>query len=76
MSDKCSALTRLRDGRGYCANGFPTHPACDGSLSGKLVPFCCREEWCGRVYADNGGKPNPLDDARSQAIADARREMT
>ena len=53
--ENCSAYFRRADGAQICRNGFPTHPACQGGPRG--VPFCCRDEWCGRTFDENGGKP-------------------
>jgi len=56
---KCSAFFADGDGRLLCRDGFPTHPACQLGAGKTLsaMPFCCREEWCGKTFEDNGGRP-------------------
>lgn len=49
----CAALSA---GRTCCTNGFPVTGGCYGRIKGGK-PMCMREEWCGRVYNRNGGKP-------------------
>ena len=39
-----------------CRDGFPQTAACAGI--GGAVPFCMKEELCGRRYNETGGKPS------------------
>lgn len=59
---ECSAVIRTpRPGlldQVDCRNGFSITGPCLGTAG---MPMCCKEEWCGRVYQANGGKPVPLD---------------
>lgn len=51
----CSALVN-----GWCINGFPVTEICrQTEMIGEWQsrPFCLREEQCGRLYEDSGGKP-------------------
>lgn len=69
MADNsCGALSVRNDGAQICANGFITNTACNPAMTKPEpldgirlpytpVPYCCREEWCGRFYEKNGGKP-------------------
>lgn len=42
---------------GLCRNGFIETAVCSGISAESVIPFCCREEACGRLYAGHGGKP-------------------
>ena len=49
-----------KEGKGTCRDGFPVTTGClpgqtGAGLAGKV--HCIDEEWCGRMYFDNGGKP-------------------
>jgi hypothetical protein len=50
----CSAATHSADGNGLCLNGFPAGGSCFGTDG---VPYCCREEACGQLLNQWGGKP-------------------
>lgn len=49
----CSAL--VKNAR-CCINGFPVTGACFGKINNG-EPMCLNEEWSGRVFNNNGGKP-------------------
>lgn len=64
MGERCSAIVWLPAQPGFlpnsaCRNGFPVTGSCHGTAG---TPMCLKEEWCGRVYEANGGKPKPLDE--------------
>lgn len=41
-----------------CKSGFVQSSACAGISVASLSDYpCCKEEACGRLYADHGGKP-------------------
>lgn len=46
---------------GKCKDGFPVTTGCwaTGELEKSTMKYvkCCDEEWAGKVYFDNGGKP-------------------
>jgi len=80
----CSALKN-----GFCMNGFPTSPWCNpvqspircfccGRDSEKQpLPFCMREEWCGKTLETSGGKPSEATIEylkRRAALSDAQGE--
>lgn len=57
MSRRIPCKSHVAGSRIYdpCRDGFPQTAACAGV--GGVVPICCKEELCGRLYANSGGKP-------------------
>lgn len=57
IRQKCSALVGSE-----CKNGFSVTGACHGINAETVLPMCCKEELCGRLFNHNSGKPTPLDE--------------
>ena len=57
--EKCSALVGNE-----CKNGFYVNGPCSG-IAG--VPMCLKENLCGRLYSNTGGKPRPMNKEHSDA---------
>jgi hypothetical protein len=56
--EKCSALIG-----NDCKNGFSVSAVCHGIGTDSVAPMCCKEELCGRLFNNNGGKPNSMQEA-------------
>lgn len=57
---------------GVCINGFPTIGICARTeMIGiwQSPPFCLREEQCGRLYENSGGKPDDYSVQRARELA-------
>jgi len=55
MTTKCSSYQR---GEYHCKDGHVQTAACAGVTLESIVPTCCNEILCGRLYEHNGGKPS------------------
>lgn len=57
MSDRIACRSHIEGAKTYepCRDGFPQTAACAGI--GGAEPICMKEELCGRLYNETGGKP-------------------